>query len=389
MIDSTGHDYDDVDEEARAFLATATPTLSFANAPASNSCQAGRLGLEGAHNRERAMSQMMKAVEISTPGGPEVLKPTTRPVPTLKLGEVMIEVMAAGINRPDVLQRTGNYPVPPGASDLPGLEVAGTITAVEGDVGALTVGDRVCALVAGGGYAEFCAAPAPQCLPVPAGMGWIEAAALPETFFTVWTNVFDRGRLTSGEILLVHGGTSGIGTTAIQLGRAFGARVFATAGGPEKAKACRDLGAEVGIDYKAEDFVAVVRAATEGRGVDVVLDMVGGDYVPRNIECMALDGRHVSIAFLRGPKTALTLEPLMRKRLTLTGSTLRPRSIPEKAAIAESLRREVWPKLVEGSVRPVIHATFPLAEAASGHALMESSRHIGKIMLRVRDDPTG
>lgn len=335
------------------------------------------------------MSQMMKAVEISTPGGPDVLKPTTRPVPILKPGEVMIEVMAAGINRPDVLQRTGHYPVPPGASDLPGLEVAGTITAVEGDVGALKIGDRVCALVAGGGYAEFCAAPAPQCLPVPAGMGWTEAAALPETFFTVWTNVFDRGRLKSGETLLVHGGTSGIGTTAIQLGRAFGARVFASAGGPEKAKACRDLGAEVGIDYKTEDFVAVVKAATEGRGVDVVLDMVGGDYVPRNVECMALDGRHVSIAFLRGAKTTLTLEPVMRKRLTLTGSTLRPRSIAEKAAIAESLRREVWPKLADGSVRPVIHATFPLVEAAAGHALMESSRHIGKIMLLVREGAAG
>ena len=332
------------------------------------------------------MTRTMTAIEITSPGGPEVLKPTTRPVPELKAGEVMIEVAAAGINRPDVLQRTGNYNPPPGVSDLPGLEVAGRISAVSPDVTTLKVGDRVCALVAGGGYAEFCAAPAEQCLPVPAGMTLIEAAALPETFFTVWTNVFDRGRLQNGENLLVHGGSSGIGTTAIMLGRAFGARVFATAGSAEKCEACVKLGAERAINYREEDFVAVLKEATGGKGVDVVLDMVGGDYVPRSIDAMALDGRHVSIAFLRGAKTQINLEPVMRKRLTLTGSTLRPRSIAEKATIARSLRDKVWPKLSDGSIRPVIFRVLPLAEAAAGHTLMETSTHIGKIMLKVRED---
>ena len=331
------------------------------------------------------MTQTMTAIEITSPGGPEVLKPTTRPVPELKPGEVMIEVVAAGINRPDVLQRTGNYNPPPGASDLPGLEVAGRISAVSPDVKALKVGDQVCALVAGGGYAEFCPAPAEQCLPVPAGMTLIEAAALPETFFTVWTNVFDRGRLQNGETLLVHGGSSGIGTTAIMLGRAFGARVFATAGSGEKCEACLKLGAERAINYREEDFVAVLKEVMGGKGVDVVLDMVGGDYVPRSIDAMALDGRHVSIAFLRGAKTEINLEPVMRKRLTLTGSTLRPRSIAEKAAIARSLHEKVWPKLSDGSIRPVIYKVMPLTEAAAGHALMETSTHIGKIMLQVRD----
>lgn len=330
------------------------------------------------------MVQTMRAIEITRPGGPEVLQLATRPVPELNPGEVLIEVAAAGINRPDVLQRTGNYNPPPGASDLPGLEVAGRITAVADDVRTWTVGDDVCALVAGGGYAEYCAAPAPQCLPVPKGLSLLEAAAIPETFFTVWTNVFDRGRLQPGESLLVHGGSSGIGTTAIQLGRAFGARVFATAGDEGKCEACRKLGAERAINYRTEDFVAVVKEATAGKGVDVVLDMVGGDYVPRNIDCMALDGRHVSIAFLRGPKTELNLEPVMRKRLTLTGSTLRPRSVAEKGAIAASLREKVWPLLEQRSVRPVIYRTFPLEEAAAGHALMETSTHTGKIMLQVR-----
>ena len=332
------------------------------------------------------MPQTMKAVEITAPGGPEVLRIATRPVPVLAAGEVLIEVAAAGINRPDVLQRTGNYNPPPGASDLPGLEVAGRIVAVADGVTAWSVGDRVCALVAGGGYAEYCAAPVQQCLPVPDGMSLLEAAAVPETFFTVWTNVFERGRLAPGESLLVHGGSSGIGTTAIQLGRAFGSRVFATAGGADKCAACERLGAERAINYRSEDYVVVVKDATGGRGVDVVLDMVGGDYVPRNIESMAVDGRHVSIAFLRGPKTEINLEPVMRKRLTLTGSTLRPRTVAEKGAIGEALRAKVWPKLADGSVRPLIHTTFPLAEAAAGHALMESSAHIGKIMLSVRDE---
>ena len=327
------------------------------------------------------MQTIMKAVEISKPGPPDVLKPAERPVPSLGPDEILIEVAAAGINRPDLLQRTGNYNPPPGASDLPGLEVAGRVAAVAPGVTTFKVGDAVCALVAGGGYAEFCAAPAAQVLQIPAGLSLLEAAAVPETFFTVWSNVFDRGRLRPGESLLVHGGSSGIGTTAIQLGRAFGARVFATAGDAEKCDACRGLGAERAINYRDEDFAAIVKEATGGKGVDVVLDMVGGDYVPRNIDCMAVDGRHVSIAFLRGAKTQLNLEPVMRKRLTLTGSTLRPRPVAEKGAIAESLLAKVWPKLADGSVKPVIHATFPLAEAAAGHALMESSRHIGKIML--------
>ncbi len=332
------------------------------------------------------MAETMTAVEITAPGGPEVLKPATRPRPQPGPGEVLIEVAAAGINRPDVLQRTGNYNPPPGASDIPGLEIAGRIVEVAGEVGAWKVGDRVCALVAGGGYAEFCVAPAVQCLPVPEGLSLIGAAALPETFFTVWSNVFDRGRLASGESLLVHGGSSGIGTTAIQLGKAFGARVFTTAGNAKKCDACLALGAERAINYRDEDFVAIVKEATGGRGVDVVLDMVGGDYVPRSVDCMAVDGRHVSIAFLRGAKTTINLEPIMRKRLTMTGSTLRPRPIADKAAIAGRLLEAVWPKLAAGSIRPVIHATFPLAEAAAGHALLETSTHIGKIMLVVREE---
>ena len=330
------------------------------------------------------MPSTMRAVEITSPGGPEVLKAGTRPVPELGAGEVLIEVVAAGINRPDVLQRMGNYNPPPGASDLPGLEVAGKVVAVADGVSTPKVGDEVCALVAGGGYAEYCAAPAAQCLPVPKGLSMVEAAAVPETFFTVWTNIVDGGRLAEGETFLVHGGSSGIGTTAIQLAKMLGARVFATAGDAEKCRACEALGAERAIDYKTEDFVAIIKEATQKRGVDVILDMVGGDYVPRNIEIMAPKGRHVSIAFLRGPKTQVNLEPVMRKRLVLTGSTLRPRSVAEKGEIAKALQARVWPWLEAGKVKPQIYRTFPLTEAAAAHALMESSAHTGKIVLEVR-----
>jgi putative PIG3 family NAD(P)H quinone oxidoreductase len=336
----------------------------------------------------------MIAIEISRPGDPDVLVATERPVPAPRPGEVLIEVAAAGVNRPDVMQRQGKYPPPPGASDIPGLEVAGTIVAVGPATQDTTgspddprsaprwhVGDRVCALVAGGGYAEYCVAPAAQCLPVPRGLDLVAAAGIPETFFTVWTNVFERGRLTRGETLLVHGGASGIGTTAIQLGRAFGARVFTTAGSPEKCAACERLGAERAIDYRAEDFVRVVKDLTGGRGVDVVLDMVGADYAPRNLEVLALDGRLVQIAFLHGPTVTINLTPVLQRRLTITGSTLRPRSVAEKAAIARALHAHVWPLLESGAVRPIVHATFPLADAADAHRLMEAGTHIGKIVL--------
>ncbi|WP_119677445.1 NAD(P)H-quinone oxidoreductase [Indioceanicola profundi] len=323
----------------------------------------------------------MRVVEIREPGGPEVLVPARRPVPQPGEGEVLIKVAAAGINRPDVLQRKGGYPPPPGASDLPGLEVAGTVAAVGPGAEGWALGDGVCALVSGGGYAEYCVAPAAQCLPVPAALSMEEAAGLPETFFTVWTNVFQRGRLTAGEWFLVHGGTSGIGTTAIQLAKAFGANVLATAGGPDKTKACERFGADRGIDYRAEDFVAVTREMTGGRGVDLILDMVGGDYIPRNIDALAVEGRHVSIAFLNGPKVTVNMAPVMMKRLTLTGSTLRARSVAQKGAIAVELREKVWPLLAAGQVKPHVHATFPLEQAAEAHALMESSGHIGKIIL--------
>jgi putative PIG3 family NAD(P)H quinone oxidoreductase len=325
----------------------------------------------------------MTAIEIVEPGGPEVLKPTQRPRPEPGPGEVLIAVEAAGVNRPDVFQRQGNYAPPPGATDIPGLEIAGRIVALGSGVEGLAVGETVCALVAGGGYAEFCTAPALQCLPVPGRLSTIEAAALPETFFTVWTNVFDRGGLKSGESILIHGGSSGIGTTAIQLAKAFGATVFTTAGSPEKCAACRDLGADRAIDYRSEDFVEVIKAETDGRGVDLVLDMVGGDYVPRSVDALAMDGRHVSIAFLRGAKVTLNMQKVMMRRITLTGSTLRPRSVADKGAIAARLREHVWPKIAAGAIRPVIHATFPLADAAGAHALMESSAHIGKIVLTV------
>lgn len=329
-----------------------------------------------------ALPKDMRHIAMTAPGGPEVLTLATGPVPRPAAGEVLIRVAAAGINRPDILQRTGNYPPPPGASPILGLEVSGAVAALGPEVTGLNEGDEVCALVAGGGYAEYCVAPAPQCLPVPKGVSLVDAAGLPETFFTVWSNVFDRGRLGRGESFLVHGGSSGIGTTAIQLAHAFGARVFATAGSPEKCAVCRDLGAERAIDYRQEDFVAVLKEATQGRGVDVILDMVGGPYVEKNLRSLAPEGRLVQIAFLQGSKVTLDLAHLMVRRQTLTGSTLRPRPVADKAAIAHNLRDKVWPLIEAGKVRPIIDRTFPLAEAAAAHRLMESSTHIGKILLR-------
>lgn len=330
-----------------------------------------------------ALPSEMTAVEIRTPGGPEVLVPARRPVPAPAAGEVLIEVAAAGVNRPDVLQRKGGYAPPPGASDIPGLELAGRVVALGEGAGDWKVGDAVTALVAGGGYAEYCTAPAPQCLPVPKGLSLLEAAAIPETYFTVWTNVFDRGGLKAGEAFLVHGGSSGIGTTAIQLAAAFGARVFATAGSAEKVAACEALGAERGINYREEDFVAAVKEATGGNGVNLVLDMVGGSYVQRDIAALAPDGRLVFIAFLGGAKAEVDFSQIMMKRLTVTGSTLRPRPIAFKGAIAQNLKAKVWPLLEAGKARPQIFKTFPLAEAAQAHALMESSAHVGKIVLTV------
>jgi NADPH:quinone reductase len=323
----------------------------------------------------------MIAIEIQQPGAPDVLVPAERPKPVAAAGEVLVRVAAAGVNRPDIAQRLGKYPPPPGASDIPGLEVSGTIEAVGADVALLKVGDRVCALVAGGGYAEYCVVPAPQCLPAPQAVSLEHAAAIPETFFTVWTNVFERGRLKSGEALLVHGGSSGIGTTAIQLAHALGARVFATAGSAEKCAACERIGAERAINYRTDDFVAAVRESTGGKGVDVVLDMVGGDYFPRNIEALAVDGRLVQIATLGGAKSEIVLPAIMQRRLTITGSTLRARSIAEKGAIATALAERVWPLLESGRVKPIVYRTFPLREAAAAHRLMESGEHIGKIVL--------
>jgi len=328
-------------------------------------------------------NMIMRAIEITQPGPAEVLRLCERPMPVLKDGEILIKVHAAGVNRPDVVQRTGHYPVPPGASDLPGLEVAGEI--VDGDLAgsSFSRGDMVCALVQGGGYAEYCAAPLVQCLPVPKGLSAIEAASLPETFFTVWSNVFDRVGLHGTETLLVQGGTSGIGVTAIQLATAFGHRVFATAGSDEKCRKCEELGAERGINYRDEDFVAVVKELTGGKGVDVILDMVGGDYVAREINCLADDGRLAIIALLGGAKAALDLAQLLRRRLTVTGSTLRPRSREFKAAIVAKLVQKVWPLLESGKIKPVIYQTFPLEQAVQAHLLMESSQHVGKIMLQV------
>lgn len=326
----------------------------------------------------------MKAVEISSYGAPDVLRLGARPEPVAGAGELLIRVAASGVNRPDVLQRTGNYPVPPGASDIPGLEVAGTV--VSGDAQAmaqagLKVGDRVCALVAGGGYAELCVAPIGQCLPVPEGFSDIEAASLPETFFTVWSNVFDRARLQKGETLLIQGGSSGIGVTAIQIAKAMGATVIVTAGSDEKCAACLKLGADHAINYKTADFAEEVKKLTADKGVNVILDMVAGSYVAREIGCLAEDGRLVFIAVQGGTKAEFNAGLVLRKRLTITGSTLRPRSIEFKTAIAQALREKVWPLLAKGSIKPVIHSTFAAADAAQAHALMESNQHIGKIVL--------
>ena len=325
----------------------------------------------------------MIAIEIREPGAPDVLVPAERPTPVPRPGEVLIKVACAGVNRPDLMQRLGKYPPPPGASDIPGLEVAGTIEAVGPDVDSFKAGDRVCALLAGGGYAEYCVAPAPQCLPLPRGISLAEAAAVPETFFTVWTNVFERGRLKKGESLLVHGGSSGIGTTAIQLARAFGARVFATAGSAEKCAACERIGAERAIDYRELDFVAAIRESTGGKGVDVILDMVGGDYFQRNIDVLNMEGRLVQIATLRGSKAEIVLPAIMQRRLTITGSTLRARSVAEKGAIARALREHVWPLIESGQVKPLVYRTFPFRDAPAAHRLMESGEHIGKIVLTI------
>ncbi len=340
--------------------------------------QAGA-GQPGSDRAERPAT--MNAVEISEPGGPDVLRPVTRPVPVPGSGQMLIHVAAAGVNRPDIIQRQGLYPPPPGASDLPGLEVAGHVIETGPDVAGFAIGDAVTALVGGGGYAEFCIVDAPVCLPVPRGLSLQEAAALPETVFTVWTNLFERGRLKAGESVLIHGGTSGIGTIAIQLARAFGARVFATAGSDAKCEACVRLGAEHAVNYRDADFVDVLKERTGGAGVDVILDMVGGDYVERNIALLARDGRLINIAFLQGSKVSLNLLPVMLKRLTLTGSTLRARSVAEKAMLTDAVGAQVWPLIEAGTVRPVMDSAFPLAEAAQAHARMEGSQHIGKIIL--------
>ena len=326
----------------------------------------------------------MKAIEITAYGAPDVLRATERPAPVAGAGEVLIQVAASGVNRPDVLQRKGHYPVPPGASDLPGLEVAGTI--IEGDAGAMAaagfkLGDRVCALVAGGGYAELCVAPVGQCLPSPAGLSDVEAASLPETFFTVWSNVFDRARLQAGEVLLVQGGSSGIGVTAIQLAKAAGATVLVTVGSDAKAAACLALGADHAINYRSQDFAEQARKLTAGRGVDVILDMVAGDYVERELACLADDGRVVIIAVQGGTDSKIDAGLVLRRRLTISGSTLRARPLAFKSAIARSLRQHVWPWLEAGTVKPVIHTQFPAAQAADAHRLMESNQHIGKLVL--------
>lgn len=326
------------------------------------------------------MTEMMNAVEITEPGGPDVLRLTRRPIPSPAASDVVIKVAYAGVNRPDALQRAGLYAPPPTASDLPGLEAAGEIVAIGDGVSDWRVGDKVCALLPGGGYAEYVVTPAAHCLPVPDGMGLREAACLPETFFTVWSNVFGRGALKAGERFLVHGGSSGIGTTAIQLANAFGARVFTTAGSDEKCARCVDLGAERAINYRAQDFVDIMRA--EG-GADLILDMVGGDYLPRNVKSLADDGRLVQIAFLQGPKVELNFAQVMMRRLTITGSTLRPQSVQAKAMIAEAMRAHVWPLLSSGQVAPVMDSEYELANAALAHAHMEKSTHIGKIVLKV------
>jgi NADPH:quinone reductase len=323
----------------------------------------------------------MKCIEISKPGGPEVLVPAERPTPAPKAKEILIKVAAAGVNRPDVLQRMGKYPIPPDASDLPGLEIAGEVVACGAGATLWKPGDMVCALVHGGGYAEYCATPEVQALPIPKGLSPIEAASLPETFFTVWSNVYDRARLAPGESLLVQGGSSGIGVTAIQMAAALGNRVFATAGSDEKCAACVELGAEKAINYRTQDFGAEVKNATGGKGVNVILDMVGGDYVPRELKCLADEGRLVFIATLGGSKTELDINEIQRRRLVITGSTLRPRPVEFKGAIARRLKEVVWPLIEAGKIKPVIYETFPLAQASEAHRLMETSQHIGKIVL--------
>src|ERR671918_2686545 len=328
-----------------------------------------------------AIMAQMRAIEISRPGGPEVLQMVDRPQPRPKPNEILIRVAAAGVNRPDVLQRSGNYPVPPDASDLPGLEVAGEVADIGEKVTLWKKGEKVCALVHGGGYAEYCVAPEVQALPLPKGLTLVRAASLPETFFTVWANVYDRAWLAPGETLLVQGGSSGIGVTAIQMAAATGNRVFATAGSDEKCAACVRLGAAEAFNYKTQDFEKEVLRATGGKGVNVILDMVGGDYVPRELKCLAEDGRLVFIAYLRGPKTEMNIDTVMRRRLTITGSTLRPRPVEFKGAIARSLRTKIWPLIESGRIKPEIYKTFPLEQAADAHRLMETSQHIGKIVL--------
>jgi NADPH2:quinone reductase len=325
----------------------------------------------------------MRAVEISKPGGPEVLRVAELPKPAQQANEVLVRVGAAGVNRPDVLQRMGHYPVPPDASPLPGLEIAGEVAEIGAAVKIWKRGDKVCALVNGGGYAEYCSVPETQALPVPKNLSMVEAASLPEACFTVWGNVYDRGRLAAGESLLVQGGTSGIGVTAIQMAAATGNRVFATAGSDEKVAACVKLGAEKAFNYRTQDWVAEVRAATAGNGVNVILDMVGGDYVPRELKCLAEEGRLVFIAYLRGPRSELDIDAVMRRRLTITGSTLRPRSTEFKGYLARNLREKIWPLIEAGRIKPQVYKTFPLADAAAAHRLMESSQHIGKIVLTV------
>ena len=325
----------------------------------------------------------MAVVEIAAPGGPEQLRPAVRPVPEPGAGEVLVRVAASGVNRPDVMQRQGRYPPPPGASDLPGMEIAGEIVALGPQVSGLALGDKITSLLPGGGYAQYAVAAAPLCMPVPKGLSMVEAAAIPETFMTVWTNLFERGHLKAGDKVLIHGGTSGIGTAAIQLAAAFGARVYATAGSADKARACEKLGATRGIDYKTEDFVAVIREDTKGYGIDVTLDIVGGSYVQRNLDLAAVEGRVVTISMLGGSRAEINLNTILPKRLTLTGSTLRTRTVAQKAAVADAVRQNVWPLFESKRVHPVIFKTFPLAEASEAHRLMESSNHIGKIMLTV------
>ena len=325
----------------------------------------------------------MRAVEIAAPGGPEVLRPTMRPVPSPGTGEVLVRVEAAGVNRPDVMQRQGRYPPPPGASDLPGMEIAGEIVALGADVSGVAVGDKIASLLPGGGYAGYALAAAPLCMPIPKGLSMVEAAAIPETFMTVWTNLFERGGCKAGDNVLIHGGTSGIGTAAIQMAAAWGARVYATAGSADKARACEKLGALRGIDYKTEDFVAIIKEETKGYGIDITLDMVAGSYVQKNLDLAAVEGRVVTISTLGGARAEVNLVSIMQKRLTLTGSTLRARTVMQKAAVAAGVRKNIWPLLESKRIAPVIYKTFPLDEASEAHRLMESSNHIGKIVLTV------